>query len=619
MNKEVDKSTERNRPQPRQRGPFGGGPMGRMSGEKPKNFKASLKRLIRYLRPQIPTLILVVLLAVIGICFVIVTPKILAKATNALQSGIMAGSLDMAYIVRILIIVVVMYVVAEIFSFISHFISAGMSQKVVYSLRNDIKKKLVKLPVSFYDKTSTGDILSRITNDVDTISTSLQQSITQIIKSIVFIIGIFIMMLTISGWMTLITVGMLPLFMLFTLSIIRKSQKKFVAQQRHLGELNGKIEETIKGQKIVKLFGREEDTITDFEQVNEELTKVSKGAQFLSGMIMPTLQFINNIGYVGICIVGGILAGRPSPLMIGDIQAFIQYSAQFTQPIMQTANIANVIQSTIAAAERIFELLDSEEEPSDAKETKDIEGVSGKVEFDNVDFSYSEEQDLIKDMNISVKEGNRIAIVGPTGAGKTTLVNLLLRFYEIKGGRILIDGIDARDFKKDELRSIFGMVLQDTWLMSGTIKDNIAYGKPNATDEEIKEAAKKAHIDFFIETLPEGYDTLLNEEISNISEGQKQLLTIARAILFDHRILILDEATSSVDTRTEYYIQNAMTQMMKGKTSFIIAHRLSTIKSADLILVMDKGRIVEQGTHEELLERKGFYAEIYNSQFSESA
>jgi len=600
-------------------GPFGGGPFGGMGGGgKAKNFKVSLKRLINYLRPQLFTLSMVLLLAIIGTGFTIATPKVLANATNALQTGIMAGSLDMVYIMKIIVIVIIMYVFAAVFSFISHFISAGMAQKVVYQLRSDIKDKLEKLPVSYFDRTSTGDVLSRITNDVDLIATSLQQSITQVITSIVAIVGIFIMMLTISGWMTLIAVGTLPLFVLITINIAKKSQKKFVQQQNILGQLNGKIEENVAGQKIVKLFGREEDTIEDFEKTNNDLMKVGTTAQFFAGMIMPTLQFINNIGYVGICIVGGILAGRPAPLMIGDIQAFIQYSSQFSQPIMQTANIANVIQSTVAAAERIFELLDSEEEPEDAKEAKTVDNVNAKIEFDDVDFSYLPDVPLIDDMNISVKQGDRIAIVGPTGAGKTTLVNLLLRFYEIKGGRILIDGIDARDFKKKDLRSLFGMVLQDTWLMSGTIRDNIAYGKPDASDEDVKEAARKAHINFFIETLPEGYNTVLNEEISNISQGQKQLLTIARAILADHKILILDEATSSVDTRTEYYIQNAMTQMMKGKTSFIIAHRLSTIKAADLILVMDKGKIVEQGTHNELLERNGFYAEIYNSQFADA-
>lgn len=604
--------------QPVRKGPqFGNGPFA-MLAEKPKNFKASLKRLIKYLRPQLMTLFFVLVLAVIGTGFTIATPKILAKATNAVQTGIMAGSLDMTYIVKIIVTVVIMYIIAAIFSFISYFISAGLAQKVVYKLRSDIKHKLERLPVSYYDKVSTGDVLSRITNDVETISTSLQQSITQIITSIVAIIGIIIMMLTISGWMTLITLTTLPVFLVITVIIAKKSQKQFAAQQKKLGEINGKIEETITGQKIVKLFGREEDTIESFEEVNEQLTEVGTKAQFLAGMIMPTLQLVNNIGYVGISIIGGILAGRPSPLMIGDIQAFIQYSSQFSQPIMQTANIANVIQSTIAAAERIFELLDSEEEPADNEDNISIANVNAEIEFDNVDFAYSEETKLIENMNIKVHEGDRIAIVGPTGAGKTTLVNLLLRFYEIQGGRILIDGIDAREFKKKDLRSLFGMVLQDTWLMSGSIRDNIAYGKPDATDGEVREAARKAHIDFFIQTLPDGYDTILNEEITNISQGQKQLLTIARAILSAHKVLILDEATSSVDTRTEHYIQNAMTQMMKGKTCFIIAHRLSTIKSADLILVMDKGRIVEQGTHEELLQANGFYAEIYNSQFAEN-
>lgn len=613
--------SEQSKNQPIRRGPGGpGGPMGGigMPVEKAKNFKASFKRLVNYLRPQLFTLLIVLLLAIIGTGFTIATPKVLANATNALQTGIMIGSLDMGYIMTIIIIVIVMYVIASIFSFISQFIAAGMAQKVVYKLRSDIKLKMEKLPVSFFDKTSTGDVLSRITNDVDTISSSLQQSITQVITSVVSIIGILIMMLTISGFMTLITFVTLPIFVIITVIIAKKSQKKFAAQQKKLGELNGKIEETISGQKIVKLFGKEDETIKDFEEINTELTKVGTGAQFLSGLIMPTLQLVNNIGYVAICVVGGILAGRPSPLMIGDIQAFIQYSSQFSQPIMQTANIANVIQSTVAAAERVFQILDSPEEPVDDVDSVSIANVNAKIDFNNVDFSYSSDAPLIKNMNISVKEGDRIAIVGPTGAGKTTLVNLLLRFYEINEGKILIDGIDSRKFAKKDLRSLFGMVLQDTWLMSGTIGANIAYGRPNASEAEIKEAARKAHIDFFIETLPDGYNAILNEEISNISQGQKQLLTIARAILADHKILILDEATSSVDTRTEFYIQNAMTQMMKGKTSFIIAHRLSTIKSADLILVMNNGSIVEQGTHEELLTANGFYADLYNSQFGEA-
>lgn len=598
---------------------FGSGPLA-LGGEKPKNFKATLNRFISYLKPQLPVLGIVLLLAIIGTGFTIATPKVLALATNALQSGIMVGSLDMPYITKIIVTVIIMYTLAAVFSFISHFIAAGMSQKVVFNLRSDIKDKLERLSISYYDKNSTGDILSRITNDVDIIANSLQQSIVQIITSIVSIIGIVIMMFTINVWMTLISLGTLPVFALVTITIAKKSQKKFALQQSTLGELNGKIEETISGQKIVKLYGREDDTIEDFEKTNEDLNKTGASAQFLSGMIMPSLQFINNIAYVAVCVVGGIFAGRPVPLMIGDIQAFIQYSTQFSQPILQTANMTNILQSTLAAAERVFQLLDAEEEPVDKPSTIDyIDDIKAKVEFESVDFSYSEDTKLINNMDLSVSEGDRIAIVGPTGAGKTTLVNLLLRFYETKGGRILIDGVDMRDFAKRDLRSLFGMVLQDTWLMSGSIRDNIAYGRPDATDEEVREAARKAHIDFYIDTLPDGYDTLLNQEGTNISQGQKQLLTIARAILAGHKILILDEATSSVDTRTEYYIQNAMTQMMKGKTSFIIAHRLSTIKSADMIIVMDNGTIVEKGKHEELLEKQGFYYELYNSQFSDVA
>lgn len=596
------------------KGPVRGGPFGRPMGpsEKAKDFKGTSKKLLRYLKPQMPLLTMVILLAAIGTVFNIITPKILSKATNALQTGIMRGSLDMQYITKILLIVVSFYVLSSLFNFVSQFISAGVSQRVVYQMRREVKEKFKKLPISYYDTRSSGDILSVVTNDIETIAVSLQQSVTQAITSVLAIIGIFIMMLTISGYMTLIVLTSLPLFMIITVFIAKKSQKKFVKQQAKLGELNGYVEEIYSNKSVVQLYNKENATVEHFTGINEELYGAGKDAQFLSGIIMPMLQFVNNLSYVAISVVGGILAG--GTLMIGDIQAFMQYSQQFSHPIMQTANITNTIQSTIAAAERLFKLLEELEEPADKKEVASIENIKGTVRFNNVDFSYDKDKELLKNINIEVESGGVIAIVGPTGAGKTTLVNLLLRFYEIDSGSITIDGIDIRDMSKVELRSLFGMVLQDTWLESGTLKENIAYAR-DANIEEVQQAAEKAHISHFIDTLPDGYETQINEDVSNISQGEKQLLTIARAILADPKILILDEATSSVDTRTESYIQNAMTAMMKGKTSFIIAHRLSTIRNASLILVMNKGRIVEQGNHNELIEQKGFYYNLYNSQF----
>ena len=594
------------------------GPMGHGMGQpvvKAKDFKGTLRRLLGYLKPQMFALIMVFILAIIGTVFAIIAPKVLANATNALQIGIMNGMLDMEYIYKIIYIVVAMYLLSAIFSFLSFFISATMAQRVVYRMRSDIKNKLSKLPINYFDKNSTGNILSRITNDIETISMSLQQSLTQSITGVISIIGIIIMMLSISGWLTLVTLLTLPMYLFATMLIAKKSQLKFKAQQNKLGELNGYIEEVYGGRKVVKLYGREQESKSTFSVINNDLNNASKGAQFLAGLIMPLLRFISNIGYVGVCIVGGVLAGAKNPLLLGDIQAFIQYTNQFSQPIMQTANIANTIQSTIAASERVFEILDQSTEPEDIKEYQSIENITGTVEFKNVDFSYNEETELISNLNLKVESGGTIAIVGPTGAGKTTLVNLLLRFYEIKGGSIEIDSIDIRDFKKEDLRELFGMVLQDTWLESGTIKENIAYGRPDASIEDIEEAAKKAHVDHFVRTLRDGYDTILNEETTNISQGQKQLITIARAILKNPKILILDEATSSVDTMTESYIQNAMTNMMKGKTNFVIAHRLSTIRNANSIIVMDNGAIKEQGNHQELIAKRGFYYELYNSQF----
>ena len=599
---------------PVRRGPMGG-PMGGMPGQKPKNFKKTFSRLLQYLKPQKWALIAVMVFSALGAVFTILAPKVLARATDSLYESITTNNaVDLSYIGKIILIVAVLYFVSATFVFLSQFLASAFSQKVVYTLRREVKEKLDKLPLNYYDTTSNGEILSRVTNDMDTISSTLQQSVTQIITGFFTIVGILIMMFSISWLLTLITLLTLPLIMLVIKLIASRSQKMFKAQQEQLGHLTGHVEEIYGGHTIIKLFGREQKAIDEFEVYNRQLEQVGYKAQFLSGVIMPALNMINNIGYVAICVVGGIMVGQ-AHLTVGGIQAFIQYSSQFSQPIQQTAQIANVIQSTVAAAERVFEVLDEENEVPDTDHPIPADNIRGEVEFRHVDFSYLPDVPLIKDMNIRVKEGDQIAIVGPTGAGKTTLVNLLMRFYEINGGEILIDGKNCKDFTKNDLRDQYGMVLQDTWLFSGTIRENIAYGKPDATMEEIEDAARKAHIDHYIHTLPDGYDTMLNEDASNISQGQKQLLTIARAILSDPKILILDEATSSVDTRTEAYIQTAMTGMMKGKTSFVIAHRLSTIKNAALILVMNKGTVVEQGTHAELLAQGGFYADLYNSQF----
>jgi len=607
-------SSKVNIPNPRDGGPMGRGPL-MMRGAKPKNFKATFKRLIKYLRFKRVSLIIMMVLAAASTVFSIFAPKILGRATTSLANSIMSGAtVDLDYILQILIIVTGLYLASVILSFISNFLAVNVSQSVVYQMRKQVKEKLDKLPLKYFDSIQSGEILSRITNDIDTISTTLQQSVNQIISSAFTLVGILVMMITINIYMTLVALATLPIFILITVFIAKKSQKAFTEQQIRLSKLNGHVEEMYAGHRIIKLYGHEEKSIEKFEDINVKLEKTSRKAQFLSGIIFPALNFVNNLGYVGICIVGGIMAGRG--VSIGDIQAFIQYSQQFSQPIMQTANIANILQSTMAAAEHVFELLDEKEMVPDKESAKTVKTVKGNVAFENVDFSYAENVELIKDMNINVKAGKSIAIVGPTGAGKTTLVNLLMRFYEINGGKIKIDDLDYLDFTKPSLRAQYGMVLQDTWLFSGTIAENIAYGKKDATIEEIKLAAKKAHIDHYIETLQDGYNTVLNEEANNISQGQKQLITIARAILKDPKILILDEATSSVDTRTEQYIQTAMTAMMKDKTSFVIAHRLSTIKNAALILVMDKGRVIEQGSHQELLDKKGFYAELYNSQFS---
>ncbi len=525
------------------------------------------------------------------------------------------GEYDFVYIGHIALILIGMYIISAIFSLVMGLVMSGVSQKTVRDLRRQVDEKLSRLPLKYFDLHAHGDILSRVTNDVDTIATTLQQSLTQIITSVITIVGYIIMMLTISPILTLIVIATLPLYVMATALIAKKSQKYFAVQQKEIGLLSGHVEEMYTGHKIVKAFGHEKDSIEEFEAINNRLMDTGWKAQFVSGIMFPLMNFISNLGYVGISIVGGMWITK-SILGIGDILAFIQYSRSFTMPIVQTANIANVIQSTVACAERVFQILDEEEEIPDSSDAVVLENPRGEVSFDHVAFRYKEDVPLIEDMNLQVKQGDTIAIVGPTGAGKTTLVNLLMRFYEINSGRISIDGVDITNIKRSELRKMFGMVLQDTWLYNGTIKENIAYGKEGATMDEIVMAAKAAHADHFIRTLPQGYDTVLNEEGTNISQGQKQLLTIARAILADPAILILDEATSSVDTRTEVLIQKAMANLMQGRTSFVIAHRLSTIRDAELILVMNKGTIIEMGNHKELLNQGGFYADLYNSQFA---
>ena len=588
---------------------------------KAKDFKGTLKRLLSYLKPRRISLIFVIIMAILSTTFLIIAPKRMGDATTKLFEnfkdiiqGVPNASVDFKYIFNILLTLGILYVISALFSYFMQYIMASVVQKTVFDMREDVSNKLSRLPLKYYDSRTHGEILSRVTNDIDNISNTLQQSITQLLTALVTMIGVLVMMLTISPLMTLITLLTLPLSIIITKNIAKKSQKYFKKQQEIIGKLNGHVEEMYTGHKIIKAYGHERRSVDEFKEINDNLYEVGWKAQFISGVIMPLMNFVNNLGFVFICIAGGILTIKNS-IKIGDIQAFIQYSRSFSQPIVQTANIANIIQATIASAERVFEVLDETEEIPDKQVTAIIKDLQGEVNFEHVDFGYKEDVTLINDMNIHVEKGQTIAIVGPTGAGKTTLVNLLMRFYELKAGKITIDGININDLKRSDLRNIFGMVLQDTWLFNGTIKDNIAYGKEGASDEEIYRAAKAAHVDHFVRTLPDGYDTVLNEEANNISQGQKQLLTIARAILADPSILILDEATSSVDTRTEIYIQKAMEVLMKGRTSFVIAHRLSTIKDADMILVMNNGDIIEKGNHEELLKINGFYADLYNSQF----
>ncbi|MGU3472753.1 ABC transporter ATP-binding protein [Paenibacillus sp. D51F] len=599
----------------------GPGPGAMMPGEKPKEFKKTMLRLLRFLKLYRLRLLLVLASAIAASVFSIVGPKLLGHGTDIIVKGVVArmngaagAAFDYAGLLHVLGWLAGLYALSFLFGYIQQYLMAGVTQGAVYQLRKEVDDKLQRLPLQFYDAKSHGDILSRVVNDVDNISGTLQQSLTQLITSAVTLVGVIVMMLTISPLLTLIVFVTLPLSFLVTKAVAKRSQKHFAGQQRSIGELNGHVEEMFTGHRIVKAFGREKESLERFEAINGKLYQSAWRAQFISGTLMPLMSFVGNLGYVLISVVGGLMVTRGG-VSIGDIQAFIQYARQFTMPITQLANIANIIQSTAASAERVFELLDEkEEEPDGTMEAG--RGIRGDVAFESVDFGYKPDVPLMKGLSIEVKSGQTAAIVGPTGAGKTTLVNLLLRFYELDGGRITIDGRDIRQLARGSLRSLFGMVLQDTWLYKGTIRDNIAYGRREATDADIEDAARSAHADFFIRTLPEGYETVLNEDASNLSQGQRQLITIARALLADPAILILDEATSSVDTRTEVQIRHAMKELMRGRTSFVIAHRLSTIRDADVILVMDKGSVAEQGTHEELIARGGIYAELYRSQFS---
>lgn len=610
--------SEEEKPKPPQRpqaGQMGGPPRMSLPGEKPKDFKGTLRRLLAYLKPYRMQLLVVLIAAVLSTLFSIVAPRIMGMATDELFNSVTGGTaINFRYIIDLLMILAGLYLFSSLFAYFQQYFMSGVAQNTVYEMRKDVKSKLSRLPLRYYDRQSHGEVLSRVTNDVDNISNTLQQSLTQLITSIVTLVGVIIMMLTISPLLTLITILTIPLSLLVTIVVAKRSQKHFAGQQASLGDLNGHVEEMYTGHRVVKAFGREKQSLAQFDELNEKLYESGWKAQYISGTIMPLMSFISNIGYVLICVIGGIMVTRGT-VGIGGVQAFIQYARQFSQPITQLANISNIIQSTIASAERVFEIMDEQEEEDQATATI-ARPVRGHVTFEHVAFGYKKDELLIEDMNIEVRAGQTVAIVGPTGAGKTTLINLLMRFYELNNGQITIDGQNIRELSRAELHSLFGMVLQDTWLFGGSIRDNIAYGREDATEEEIIRASEAARADHFIRTLPDGYDTVLNEEASNISQGQKQLLTIARAILADPAILILDEATSSVDTRTEVLIQQAMNTLMEGRTNFVIAHRLSTIREADLILVMNHGKVIETGTHLELLEQEGFYADLYNSQFT---
>lgn len=606
------------KPQPRRRGPMG---RGMQPGEKPKNLKKSLKTLVKYIAKYKVGIFVVMFCAACSTVFTVAGPKILGKATTALSEGLMAkisgtGSIDFGKIGRILLVVLGLYLCSALFSFIQGWIMTGITQKVCYKLRQEISEKINRMPMKYFESRTYGEVLSRITNDVDTLGQGLNQSITTIITSVATLVGVLIMMLSISPLMTLIALVILPISLALISLVTKKSQKFFRAQQEYLGHINGQVEEVYGGHLVIKAFNREKDTIEEFEKTNKILYDSAWKSQFLSGMMQPIIMFVGNLGYASVALAGGMLAIK-NVITIGDIQAFIQYVKNFTQPIQQIAQVINQVQSMAAAAERVFEFLGEEEEDQAAANPVDISEhvIEGSVEFDHVKFGYNPDNVIIHDFSANVRPGQKVAIVGPTGAGKTTMVKLLMRFYDVNSGKIMLDGHNVKDYNRRDLRSAFGMVLQDTWLFKGTIMENVRYGRLDATDEEVIAACKAAHADKFIRTLPGGYNMELNEDASNVSQGQKQLLTIARAILADNRVIILDEATSSVDTRTEEQIQNAMDNLMKGRTSFIIAHRLSTIRNADIILVMRDGDIVEQGSHEELLEKNGFYAQLYNSQF----
>jgi len=611
------------RPGQQQQGPRMGGPMGGhmmgAPGAKARDFKGTMKKLIEYLGAYRQLIIIVFIFAVFSTAASIIGPKILGNATTKLFEGVMAelngsGSIDFDYIGRIALITLGLYLVSALFAYIQGWIMANVSTDIAYRFRRDLSEKMNRMPLKYFDGTTHGEVLSRITNDVDTLNQTLSQSLTQIITSLVTVIGVLIMMFSISWQMTLVALVVIPLSMGTVMMIVKQSQKFFKQQQEYLGHVNGHVEEMYGGHIVMKAFNGEAESVAKFDESNNTLYDSAWKSQFLSGLMMPIMMFIGNLGYVGVAILGGYLAIR-NAITVGDIQAFIQYMRSFTQPITQLANISNVLQQTAAAAERVFEFLDEAEEVEDTTSPIKLDSVNGHVEFKDVHFGYDPAKPVINDFSAEAQPGHKVAIVGPTGAGKTTMVKLLMRFYDVDSGKILIDGQDIRAFTRKDLRKMFGMVLQDTWLYNETIMENIRYGRPDATDEEVIAAAQMAHVDHFVHTLPDGYNMVLNEETSNISQGQKQLLTIARAFLADPRILILDEATSSVDTRTEVLIQKAMNNLMKNRTSFVIAHRLSTIRDADLILVMNHGDIVEQGSHKELLAKFGFYHELYMSQF----
>ena len=621
MSKKETSSKQTNK---KQRSGFmgGGGPVAMIPGEKAKDFKGTLKKLLKYIGNYKIGIIIVLVFAILSTVFTILGPRILGEATNKLFEGLIGSalgttdSIDFISIGEIILKLLGLYLASVAFSYIQGYVMSGISMKITYKLRKEISVKLNKLPFSYFDKKSSGEILSYITNDIDTISQSLSQSMTQIITSITSLIGILIMMFSISVSLTFVTLCVVPLSFIFVMFIVKKSQKYFIKQQEYLGHINGHIEEMYSNHTVVKAFNNEEESIRQFNEYNKTLYTTSWKSQFLSGMMFPIMNFIGNIGYVAMCVLGGnLVIGKK--ISIGDIQAFLQYVRQFNQPITQVANISNVLQQTMAAAERVFEFLDEKEEIEDTNNPLDTDNIKGQVEFKNVKFGYDEDRIIINDFSALIQQGQKVAIVGHTGAGKTTIVKLLMRFYELNGGNILIDGMSTKDFTRNDLRSQFGMVLQDAWLYNASIMENIRYGKLDATDEEVIQAAKIAQVDHFVHTLPDGYNMILNEEASNVSQGQRQLLTIARAVLANPKILILDEATSSVDTRTEVLIQKAMDNIMKGRTSFVIAHRLSTIKNADIIFVMENGNIVEHGSHEELIIQNGVYAELYNSQFDE--